>query len=194
MLTQVQRASRFVALKIKKAKCSDAHEIDMYNMVRDIEGSRMHVIQLIDHFTIHGPNGTHSCLVFPAMGPRVIGLLHDPIPGNGSLHGKSKRFSLPAARQILLQAATGLDYLHNKSIVHGDFHVGNWLLELQDLDELLDKDLSQDPKNVSAPVRRLDGKQSAGHPRYLTLSEPLYEWIATGANLCVRIADLGNGL
>jgi hypothetical protein len=37
----------------------------------------------------------HSCLVFPAMGPMVIGLLHDPIPGNGSFHGKSNSRRAP---------------------------------------------------------------------------------------------------
>jgi len=164
-------------------------------MVRDIDDNRMHVIQLIDHFTIHGPNGSHSCLVFPAMGPRVIGLLHDPIPGRSSdFYEKPKRFSLPVARRILLQALTGLDYLHNRGIVHGDFHAGNWLFELQDINELSDKDLSQDPRNTSVPVRRLEGKQNAGDPQHLTLNEPLYEWIATGAKLCVRVADLGNGL
>ena len=131
---------------------------------------------------------------FLAMGPRVIGLLRDHIPGKGTLLGKSKRFSIPAARQILLQVLMGLDYLHSKNIAHGDFHAGNWLLELQDINELSEEDLSQDLDKISAPVRRLDGKQNARDPRYLTLDEPLYRWIATGANLCVRIADLGNGV
>ena len=143
---------------------------------------------------LHGPNGSHSCLIFPAMGPRVIGLLHDHIPGEDTLLRTSKRFSIPAARQILLQALVGLDYLHGKNIVHGDFHAGNWLLELQDINELSEEDLSQGPDKISAPVRRLDGKQDAGDPRCLTLNEPLFRWIATGANLCVMIADLGNGV
>ena len=127
------------------------------------------------------------------MGPRVIGLLHDRIPGEDPFLRTSKRFSIPAARQILLQALVGLDYLHGKNIVHGDFHAGNWLLDLQNINELSEEDLSQDPDKISAPVRRLDGKQNAGDPRYLTLDEPLFRWIATGANWCVRIADLGNG-
>ena len=143
---------------------------------------------------LRGPNGSHSCLVFPPMGPSVIGLLHDHIPGEGTHLRKLKRFSIPAARQILLQALVGLDYLHSKNIVHGDFHPGNWLLELQDINELSEEDSSQDPDKISAPVRRLDGKQNAGDPRHLTLNEPLFRWIATGANLCVRIADLGNGV
>ena len=191
LLIQVSRVSKFVAIKVKKAKCSDTHEISMYNMLK---GNNTYVIQLMNHFNIHGPNGSHSCLVFPAMGPTVISLLHDHIPGSGSVLENWVRFPLPVARRILLQALNGLDYLHSRGIVHGDFHAGNWLFELQDIDKLSEKRLSQDPRNASIPVRRLEGKQSAGDPRYLTVCEPLYEWIATGANLGIKIADLGNGL
>ena len=153
----------------------------------------MHITELLDHFMFQGPNGSHSCLVFPVMGPRVIGLLHDHIPGGGTLIHKSKRFSLQAARQILLQALMGLQYLHQRDIVHGDFHAGNWLLELHDLNKASEEELSQDPRRISAPVRRLDGTQNAQDLRHLTLDEPLYRWIETGNNLCVRIADFGNG-
>jgi serine/threonine protein kinase len=89
---------------------------------------------------------------------------------------------MPAARQILLQALIGLDHLHRQNIVHGDFHAGNSLLELQDINQLSDKDISQDPKKISEPVRRLDGEKNAGDPRHLTRNDPLYQWIATGPN------------
>lgn len=40
--------------------------------------------------------------------------------------------SISAARQIILQALTGLDHLHGQRIVHGDFYGVTWVLELQD--------------------------------------------------------------
>jgi serine/threonine-protein kinase SRPK3 len=194
----MERLSRFVAIKIKKANDSDSHEISIYDnlAVGDAYGTKAHVVELIDHFTIQGPNGSHSCLVFPALGPSIIDVLHlSPSAGIGAEadFDKSTRLSISAARKILLQALMGLDHLHRQNIIHGDFHGGNWLLELQDINRLSDTDIAQYPKKISEPVRRLDGKENTGDPRHLTRNDPLYKWIATGPDLGVRIVDLGSG-
>ena len=40
---------------------------------------KVHVIHLIDHFVVQGPNSSHSCLVFRKLGPSIYDVL-DPIP------------------------------------------------------------------------------------------------------------------
>jgi serine/threonine-protein kinase SRPK3 len=73
-------------------------------------GSR-HVIQLLDHFDIEGPNGKHQCLVLEFLGPSVPDILdqrfnHERLPGK-------------LAKSSIKQALVGLTYLHKHNIGHG---------------------------------------------------------------------------
>jgi len=152
------------------------------------------VLPLKDHFTIYGPNGTHCSLVYEATGPNVLTMIIDSVQGEPSVPSQSKRFTLSAARKLLHQVLLGLDFIHSNGLVHGDFHSGNWLLSLRDISRTSIEDLGQSEAKVSAPVRRLDGHDvEPGAPRFLTLDQPLREWVATGEDLQVKISDLGNG-
>ena len=112
---------------------------------------------LKDHFNIQGPNGTHSCLVYEATGPSVIIMSMDRVSGEARIDGQNKRFTLSAARTILHQVLLGLDFIHSRGLVHGDFHSCNWLFSLREMSNVSVKDVRQSEDMVSAPVRRLDG-------------------------------------
>jgi serine/threonine-protein kinase SRPK3 len=148
---------------------------------------------LKDHFNIQGPIGTHSCLVYEAMGPSVITMSMDLVSGEAIMDGQNKRFTLSTARRILHQVLLGLDFIHSKGLVHGDFHSGNWLFSLREMSNLSIEDVRQSENRVSAPVRRLDGSSDSSAPPFITLDQPLREWIATGNDLQIKISDLGSG-
>lgn len=70
-----------------------------------------HLVQMLDHFQLDGPNGTHSCVVLELLGPSVPDLLDARFRG-GRLPGN-------LAKTIAKQALLGLDYLHEQKIGHG---------------------------------------------------------------------------
>jgi serine/threonine protein kinase len=178
-----------------KADCSDQNEIKIYERLAieaDDHPGQAHVMMLKEHFCMEGPNGTHRCHVYETMGPSVTTLMFDRISGESFDEGKSKRFTLRAARAIIYEALLGLDFIHTKSLIHGDFHPGNLLLSVRDLSKLGVEELRQSSSKVSAPVRRLDGKNDHRDPRFLTLDEPLREWVAAGRDFQVKISDLGS--
>jgi len=55
------------------------------------------------------------------------------------------------------------------------------------------EDVRQLENSVSAPVRRLHGSSDSSAPPFLTLDQPLREWVATGNDLQIKISDLGSG-
>jgi len=70
-----------------------------------------HLVQLVDHFQLDGPNGTHSCVVLELLGPSVYDLL------DARFHGE--RLPGKLAKNITKQALLGLDYLQQQKIGHG---------------------------------------------------------------------------
>lgn len=66
-----------------------------------------HVLELLDYFEHDGPNGTHLCLVLPAMVSDGEGMTV-----NGRPHQAAYVQSI--SKQLLL----GLDFLHTLGIVH----------------------------------------------------------------------------
>jgi serine/threonine protein kinase len=178
-----------------RADCSDENEIkvlETFAADSECHPGQAYVMILKDHFSLEGPNGTHRCHVQELMGPSISALRTDCILGQSSGGGQSKRIALHAARAIIFQTLIGLDFMHEKGLVHGDLYAANILLSLRDLSQLQDEDLRQSPDKISEPVRRLDGKRDPGDPRFLTLDEPLHERVALGRDLQVRISDLGN--
>lgn len=178
------------------ARCSDQNEIKIHT--RLAPGPAPHpgssnVLSLKDHFNIPGPNGSHSCLVYEAMGPSIISMSMDRVSGEAMMDGQNKRFTLSAARTILHQILLGLDLIHSRGLVHGDFHSGNWLFSLREMSNMSVEDVRQSEDRVSAPVRRLDGSSNSSAPPFLTLDQPLREWVATGNDLQIKISDLGSG-
>jgi serine/threonine-protein kinase SRPK3 len=61
-----------------------------------------HVMQLLDHFDIEGPNGKHGCLVVEFLGPSVADVL--------SMRFNDERLPATLAKTVVQQALGGLAY------------------------------------------------------------------------------------
>lgn len=70
-----------------------------------------HVNQMLDFFTLAGPNGTHDCLVLELLGPSVADIVE--------LYCKDDRLSASLAKSFASQAMQGLDFLACHDIGHG---------------------------------------------------------------------------
>ena len=68
------------------------------------------VLQVLDQFQIHGPNGTHLCIVGELLGPSIVEVM-------GYLN--KGRLPLDVARKVASQVAQGVAFLHACGIVHG---------------------------------------------------------------------------
>ncbi|KAF8873458.1 kinase-like domain-containing protein [Mucidula mucida] len=82
---------------------------------------REHVVQLLDHFQIHGPNGTHDVVVTEVLCP-LLSMKGLPI---------FERMKRAFCQQIIL----GLAYLHSRGVAHGDLHIGNLACTLPGFDD-----------------------------------------------------------
>jgi serine/threonine-protein kinase SRPK3 len=112
----VQRRS--VSLKILKAEASDpGNELKALQHLIESPLShpgRSYVASILDHFTITGPNGVHTCLVSSFAGPSIYQICQSPgeVAGNNRLRGELARIY---ARQV----TDAVGFLHSVGIVHG---------------------------------------------------------------------------
>lgn len=112
---QIAREQRYVTVKISVSERGERNrEFKVLRAIAAIRpeqpGSR-HLMPMLDHFQLDGPNGTHDCLVLELLGPSVPDLLDARFRGE-RLPGK-------LAKSIAKQALLGLDYLHQQNIGHG---------------------------------------------------------------------------
>lgn len=156
----------------------------------------MHVLELLDHFEHHGPNGTHLCLVLPVM-------ISDGAGMTVTMTSHSADYVRAISKQILF----GLDFLHRLGIIHcgrsalhcilygilliyADLQPANIMFSLAGVNEI---DL--DPPEFS-PVRWLEGVQADDSaPEYLIPSQRRRGQLdgADPHTLFVKIGDLGGG-
>lgn len=95
-------------MKVGLGKNDDAisTEAQILQHVRQAKGrGQEHIIQLLDLFTIRGPNGYHECFVTEVV-----------VPISAIDLETSKNF-LP--QRLNRQIAHGFDYLHSQKIAHG---------------------------------------------------------------------------
>ena len=101
-----------MVLKILKANSSkDSEELNilLHSSNPSLEHPRSkHVLELLDHFELDGPNGIHSCLVLPVMMSGGESMTVRGIPRQSS-------YVWAISQQILL----GLDFLHGIGVIHG---------------------------------------------------------------------------
>ncbi|KAF4955680.1 hypothetical protein FGADI_4373 [Fusarium gaditjirri] len=195
--------SRFVALKIlvsEKTKQSQELQVLHYlAKVAPVE-SAQYVTQLLAEFEHKGPNGTHKCLVFEAMGPSFCQMLLSP-PGRSRKLGDKERYPLQTAKHIFRDVLKGLNFLHKNGISHGDFQPGNILFSLKNIDSYDEATLRHVEKSKgwsTLLVERKDGKNDKWAPRYLYAAEPLATYTGLDGNfklidqnLKVKLSDMG---
>ncbi|KAH9919043.1 kinase-like domain-containing protein [Fomitopsis serialis] len=98
---------KFVALKICVADADSQHELNIHSRLPPAQDR--HVLQLLDDFSVHGPNGAHVVLVHDVLGSPAD--LTDLVQNQ--------------VRQLCKQLVQGVAFLHSHGITHGDIHAGN---------------------------------------------------------------------
>lgn len=109
-----------------------------------IERDHSQVVQLLNSFIHHGPNGKHFCMVFEIMGVTLLEIIK---------RYNYKGIPIPFVRIIAKQILIGLDFLHRMcGIIHTDLKPENVLVclnseELKEINETGYLDISKRKKN-----------------------------------------------
>ncbi|QPC80184.1 hypothetical protein HYE68_010936 [Fusarium pseudograminearum] len=144
----IYRTNSDVAVKVKISKDKDTRELEVLQALSVLpqhHPGSSHINQLLDHFTIDGPNGFHECLVLEITGPNIDDAACSRLPAT---------LVKVVAKQIL----QGLDFLAANDIAHGDLHTRNITLAVSDLSALSEADfVARLGKVETGPVTRLDG-------------------------------------
>lgn len=154
-----------------------------------------HVMLLLDNFEHNGPNGKHRCLVYEPMGSTVASMV-EKLPWNQDRNyfDPGPRYPKWMAKRILKHALSGLAFIHENGVVHGDFQPGNLLFSIRgDLNSVDESKLEQNKANITEPLERLDGEVDKWAPEYLIISESLHEYADLTADLEIKISDFGAG-
>ncbi|KAL6710042.1 hypothetical protein ACN47E_009833 [Coniothyrium glycines] len=149
------RNQEYVALKVSVAEVQGKScELKVLRALAELNsgetGSR-HVMQLLDHFHIEGPNGQHECLVLEFLGPSITDVL--------DMRFSDERLPGTLAKLSVQQALVGLAFLHKHGIGHGDLHTRNLAFAIPSLHTLTEAELLEKLRNPEiGTVTRKDGK------------------------------------
>jgi serine/threonine-protein kinase SRPK3 len=109
------RDKQYVALKVSVAEVSEnSRELKILRYLAELnsgETGSQHVMQLLNHFYVEGPNGKHECLVLEFLGPSVADVV--------DMVFEDERLPGTLAKSCVQQALVGLAYLHKYDIGHG---------------------------------------------------------------------------
>ncbi|KAH9891394.1 protein kinase-like domain-containing protein [Xylariomycetidae sp. FL2044] len=154
-----QKDDRYVAVKITMSEVAESRELKVLRALSALpthHPGSSHVNQLLDHFTIVGPNGSHNCLVLELLGPNVADVV--------DLYCKDGRLPSKLAKSFVKQALQGLDFLAVNNIGHGDLHTRNLALVVPDLNSLSEEDfIARLGKPETGAVTRSDGAPLTHH-------------------------------
>lgn len=154
-LASDRKVHRYVAVKACIANVN-TKEVDVISTLThphcslEYHPGKTMLPSILDAFTIHGLNGSHTCYV--------------TTPASASLSDLKdgswiRLFQLHVARSLTAQLVLAVDYVHAQSIVHGDIHLGNILLSVpSNFDRLSPEKLYEKYGAPELePVIRLDG-------------------------------------
>ncbi|KAJ7268581.1 kinase-like protein [Mycena rebaudengoi] len=129
-LVKSQPSETYAAMKVMKAEVTDLpdlHEVEYLHRVLSADPTHpgfRHNLHLLDQFHIHGPNGSHLCLVTELLGEGL-----DRYAKRFPL----RRLSIKSVKNITRQIIMAMSYLHDKcNIIHTDIKSNNILFALPD--------------------------------------------------------------
>ncbi|KAK2600185.1 hypothetical protein QQS21_005059 [Conoideocrella luteorostrata] len=183
-LCRDDQLQRYVAVKVMTAEVlpGEVAELSfMKNLDRCKPGAQYLALPL-DNFEVHGPNGTHQCIVLPLLGQATSPELWHHLDNPG-----------PVLRTLCHQAVQALHCLHESGIGHGDFRPVNIHVKLRDVDSLDEQDLLS---LIGAPepgdVFSSSGQDlPAGSPRYLLPAANLAKLTSTYLVPEISLIDFG---
>ena len=116
-MTNVLRPSRneWVSLKIMIASSQESREAQsLQHLEKHTPGnlSMNYIVQLLDDFSHHGPNGIHQCLVFELLGPAVDIVLADYHEGRDKLDPE-------IIFRMSTQLLRAIKFIHSAGMCHG---------------------------------------------------------------------------
>ncbi|KAH8730405.1 kinase-like domain-containing protein [Phaeosphaeriaceae sp. PMI808] len=161
----IQRNQEYVALKVSVAKLHGKNrELRVLHTLAELnsgETGARHVMQLLDHFHIDGPNGKHECLVLDFLGPSIADVL--------DMRFNDERLPGKLAKTSVEQALVGLAFLHKHNFGHGDLNTRNLTFAIPPLHTLTEAELLQKLRSpeIGAVVRRDRKPLEPGLPAYL---------------------------
>ncbi|KAK9374657.1 protein kinase [Lipomyces chichibuensis] len=181
-LARDEQSHRLVSLKIMTAEASNTcDEMRILQYLKDsaiCHPACAHILCVLDHFTIDGPNGSHSCLVSPFAGPSLAQMTHTPGKPAGT-----RRLRGALARKFAKQVTLTIGYMHSRGVAHGDLTSSNILIQLAHVDSWSDHDVYERLGfPVTAKVRAWSGElnDKPCAPDYLVESANLsnleYKW------------------
>lgn len=165
-----------------------------------------HVMELLDSFTLQGPNGVHRVLVH-----NVLGNLTEAIRSG---------LGVQQIRRICHQLVQGVAFLHRHGVVHGgehfnhgdvfvramthgfsDLHLGNIGVTLPTLDEYPQRDILDHFGNPECTIVLPTAESShlQGLPAYLVPPISMGSFLSSNGGpfleepMSIEIMDLGNG-
>lgn len=106
------REGPYVAVKVHTADVSAKNlpDLRLVDLDKSIAGAE-YMNAPRDYFSLQGPNGTHQCLVFTLLGPRVSPSIWVEMEDPG-----------PTLRKMCKQTAQALAFLHRNGICHGGMY------------------------------------------------------------------------
>ncbi|TRX97280.1 hypothetical protein FHL15_002074 [Xylaria flabelliformis] len=131
------------------------------SLASDTHAGREHIVQLLDGFSIDGPNGKHQCLVLDLLGPSIPDII--------DLHYRDERLPAQVAKSIAHQVLIGVDFLAQLKIGHGDIHARNIALAMPEVESLNEQEFVDALGQPEiGPVQRTDGHAQEIHvPPYI---------------------------
>ncbi|CAJ0549405.1 Ff.00g030180.m01.CDS01 [Fusarium sp. VM40] len=148
-----QKDDRYVAVKITVSEVKESGELKILRALSTLpihHPGSSHMTQLLDHFTLVGPNGSHDCLVLELVGTNVADVVES--------YCKDDRLPSKLANVFAKQALQGLDFLTANNIGHGDLHTRNLALVVSGLDSLNEQDfIARLGEPEIGAVTRFDG-------------------------------------
>ncbi|THH04043.1 hypothetical protein EW145_g5814 [Phellinidium pouzarii] len=184
-LAQDKETKDYLSIKILTAFASRSpklHELEYLQHTAKYDPTHpgySRIIRLLDHFYHSGPYGSHLCLVTEVMGEGVQSLITFT-----KFHNQTA-----IAKDIIRQVLQGVDYIHKSGIVHTDFKLDNFLMEIEDMNAYVKRALDSSSAIVHPPVKAEDGT-----PITYVTSTPLAisnEDAESFKRLKVKIIDLG---
>ncbi|KAM0547814.1 hypothetical protein ACHAPJ_010160 [Fusarium lateritium] len=126
-----KKNDQYVAVKIAVADKRHNRELEVLQAVSTLpkhQPGRSHLNNMLDHFTLTGPNGAHHCLVLELTGPSVSDVVDS--------YCKDDRLPARFAKSFAKQDLEVLDFLARHNIGHGDLHTRNLAITIPSLNRL----------------------------------------------------------